>query len=88
MGFFGEIVFGNNLVYWFLVLQIKYDLPLPDTLNEPEELTEGEEWLCLSKSGFMWKDDDFKCPYANPTYSSKHTPKREEAIGNRVSLCF
>ena len=60
-------------------LQIKYDLPLPESLDE------GEEWLCLSKAGFMWKDDDFVCPFANPTYSTKHTPKKEEAIGKRVS---
>lgn len=60
-------------------VQIKYDLPLPEVLKE------GEEWLCLSKASFMWKDDDFICPRANPTYSSKYTPKREEAIGKRVS---
>lgn len=61
-------------------MQIKYDLPLPEVLKEDEE------WLCLSKNSFMWKDDDFVCPFANPTYSSKHTPKGENAIGQRVSV--
>ena len=60
-------------------MQIQYDLPLPEVVNE------GEEWLCLSKNSFMWRDDDFICPFANPTYSSKHTPKGEDAIGQRVS---
>lgn len=60
-------------------MQIAYDLPLPEVLEQ-----EGEEWLCLAKEGFMWKDDDFVCPVANPTYSTRHTPKREDAIGKRV----
>lgn len=59
-------------------MQIKYDLPLPEVLREDEE------WLCLSQNSFMWRDDDFVCPFANPTYSSKHTPKGEEAINQKA----
>jgi hypothetical protein len=62
------------------IVQIAYDLPLPEVLEQQE----GEEWLCLAKEIFMWMDDDFVCPVANPTYSTRHTPKGEDAIGKRV----
>lgn len=68
----------HHLTLQTFTVQIKYDLPLPEVLKD------GEEWLCLSKNSFMWRDDDFVCPLANPTYSLKHTPKREDAIGQKV----
>ena len=33
---------------------------------------------------FMWLDEDWVCPHANPTYSLKLTPKEDDAVGKRV----
>ena len=61
-------------------MQVQYESPLPEVQKEQEE------WLSLGKSMFMWVDEDWVCPYANPTYSLKLTPKEDDAVGKRVSF--
>ena len=64
-------------------MQIVYKTPLPKPAKDAERI-DGEEWLCLSKHPFQWTAKHKNWPYANPTYSNRFTPQKEQAIGQRV----